>query len=101
MTPLEAALLIVALTLPFHLLVQWQLGLQCDPRYLRKHGVIIRREDIVERSEEVVGRYRDVDIAAALDFMGMNYRFVGIVPPGYRVKARELVLPPALLYVTD
>jgi hypothetical protein len=101
MSPLEAALLIVALTLPFHLLVQWQLGLQCDPRYLRKHGVVIRREDIVERSRETVGRYRGVDIPAALVFMGMNYRYAGIAPPGYRVKSRELVLPPELLYVTD
>ena len=34
-------------------------------------------------------------------FMGMRYRFAGIVPPAHRVKARELLLPPGLLYVTD
>jgi hypothetical protein len=101
MTPLEAALLVVVLTLPFHFLVQWQLGRQCDPRYLRRHGVVIRREDIVEHGNEIIGRYRGRDIADALVFMGMHYRFAGIVPPAYRVKTRELLLPPGLLYLTD
>jgi hypothetical protein len=101
MTPLEAALLIAVLTLPFHLLMQWQLGLQCDPRYLRKHGVVIRRDDVVERSGAIVGRYREHEISEALVFMGMRYRFAGIVPASHRVKARELVLPPGLLYLTD
>jgi hypothetical protein len=101
MSPLEAALLIVVLTLPFHFLVQWQLALHCDPRYLRKHGVVIRREDILERSDEIIGRYRGRDIPGALVIMGMHCRFAGIVPPGYRVKTRELLLPPGLLYLTD
>ena len=101
MSPLEAAALIVLLTLPFHLLVRWQLGRECDPRYLRKHGVVIRREEILECSAEVIGRYRDRDIPAALVFMGMQYRFAGIVPAAYQVQTRELLLAPGLLYITD
>ncbi len=101
MSPLEAAALVAVLTLPFHVLIQWQLGRHCDPRYLRKHGVVIRREDIVEPGGEIIGCYRGRDIVDALVFMGMRYRFAGIVPPAHRVKARELLLPPGLLYVTD
>lgn len=101
MSPLEAALLVALVTLPFHFLLQWQLGLQCDPRYLRKHGVVIRRDEVVERGGEVIGRYRGCDIASALVFMGMHYRFSGIAPPSYRVGARELLLAPGLVYVTD
>lgn len=101
MSPLEAALLIAGLALPFHFFLQWQLGLQCDPRYLRRHGVVIRREEIIERSGEVVGHYRGRDIPAELRFMGMTYRFSGIVPGSYRVHARELLLAPGLLYLTD
>jgi hypothetical protein len=101
LSPLEAALLVAVLTLPFHLLVQWQLGLQSDPRYLRKHGVVIRREEVVEFSGEVIGHYRGRAIREAVVFMGMDYRFARIVAPSYNVQARELLLPPGLLYVTD
>lgn len=101
MNPLEAAFLVALVVLPFHVLVQWQLRLLCDPRYLRKRGVVIRREEIVGRSEKVIGRYRGCDIYSSLIFMGMEYRFERVVSPAYRVKARELLLPPGLLYVTD
>lgn len=101
MSPLEAALLVVILVLPFHLLIQWQLGLQSDPRYLRKHGVVICREEILERTGETVGHYRGRDIPAVVVFMGMHYRFAGVVQPAYQVKSRELVLAPGLLYITD
>ena len=101
MSPIEAALLVAVLTLPFHLFLQWQLALQCDPRYLRKHGVVIRREEILEGRGEVIGRYCGRNIPGALVFMGMQYRFSGIVPSAYRVKSRELLLAPGLLYQTD
>lgn len=101
MSPLEAALLIAVLVLPFHLFLQWQLALQCDPRYLRKHGVVIRREEILEGCGEVIGRYCGRDIPSALVFMGMQYRFAGVVPFAYRVKSCELLLAPGLLYRTD
>ena len=99
--PLEAALLVALLTLPFHLLVQWQLGLQSDPRYVRKHGVVIRREEILEFHGEVIGRYRGRDIRDCVLFMGMRYRFAGIAAPSHEVQARQLLLTPGLLYITD
>ena len=101
MSPLEAALTVALLILPFHFLIQWQLGLESSPRYLRKHGVVIRREEILEHVGETVGQYRGREIPAAVVFMGMHYRFAGVVHPAYQVKSRELVLAPGLLYVTD
>jgi hypothetical protein len=100
LSPLGAALLVALLTLPFHLLVQWQLGLDSDPRYLRKHGVVILREEILEFDGEVIGRYGGRDIPRGLVFMGMHYEFSRVVPASYEVQARELLLAPGLLYVT-
>lgn len=34
-------------------------------------------------------------------FMGMRYRFDRVAEPSYRVRSRELLLPPGLVYVTD
>jgi hypothetical protein len=55
----------------------------------------------LEASGEVIGRYRGRDIRDAVLFMGMRYRFAGIVPPAHEVRARELLLAPGLLYLTD
>ena len=63
--------------------------------------MVIRRDDVVERGNEIIGCFAGRDIPEALVFMGMQYRFAGIVPEAHRVKARELLLPPGLLYVTD
>lgn len=101
MSPIEAALLVAALALPFHFLVQWQLGLLSNPRYLRKHGVVICREDAVQYSAEVIGSYRGRDIHESVRFMGMKYRFERVATPSYQVRSRELLLAPGLVYVTD
>lgn len=101
MSPLEAALTVALLVLPFHLAIQWQLGLQASPRYVRKHGVVICREEVLERLGDTVGRYRGHDIPGAVVFMGMQYRFAGVVAPSYQVQSRELMLPSGLLYITD
>lgn len=101
MSPIEAALLVAALALPLHLLVQWHLGLLSSPRYLRKHGVVICRKDAVQYSAEVIGSHRGCDIHACVIFMGMKYRFERIATPSYQVRSRELLLAPGLVYVTD
>ena len=101
MSPIEAALLVAALALPFHVAVQWQLALLSSPRYLRKHGVVICKEDIVEYGTEVIGSYRGREIHESLLFMGMRYRFDRVATPNYGVRPRELLLAPGLVYVTD
>lgn len=101
MSPIEAALLVAVLALPFHLAVQWQLRRMSDPRYLRQQGVVICREEILQRGGEVIGRYRDEDIHASVFFLGMEYRFARIATPSCHIGARELLVPPGLVYVTD
>ena len=101
MGPIEAALLIAALALAFHFVVRWQLGLLASPRYLRKHGVVICRDGVVEYSGEVIGSYRGCDIRESVVFMGMRYRFERVANPSCPVKARELLIAPGLVYVTD
>jgi hypothetical protein len=101
MSPIEAALLIAALALAFHFVVRWQLGLLASPRYLRNHGVVICRDDVVEYSGEVIGSYRGCDIHESVVFMGMRYRFERVASPSCPIKARELLIAPGLVYVTD
>lgn len=101
MSPIEAALLVAVLALPFHLAVQWQLRRLSDPRYLRRQGVVICRGEILQRGGPVIGRYRDEDIYASVLFMSMEYRFDRIAAPSCPIGARELLLPPGLVYVTD
>jgi hypothetical protein len=103
MNALEAALLIAAVTLPIHFLIQWQLGLLSDPRYWRSRGVILSRDELCERCGEVIGHLRGVPIHAFVTFMGMEYRFERVVRAEYRerIGERQLLLEPGLLYLTD
>jgi len=43
MTPLEAGLLVMLCTLPFHYCVQREVRKLSDPRYLRENGIVIAR----------------------------------------------------------
>lgn len=102
-SPLEAALLAAAMTLPFYLLVRWQLARLSDPRYLRAHGVAIVNEGAVELRGPIIGRYGGRGIHPEIGFVGMVYRFDRVAPRSYRdrVGPRELYLEPGLVYVTD
>jgi hypothetical protein len=102
-SPLEAALVVALLTLPFYLLVRWHLERLSDPRYLRVHGVAVRNERVIERRGGVVGKYCGREISAEVGFMGMVYRFDRVAPASYRdqVGPHELFLEPGLVYVTD
>ena len=103
MNALEAGVLVALLVLPVHWLVQRELGKLDDPRYLRRHGVVIVSPAILEAHTAPIGRYLDREIWGSVTFMGMRYRFDRIVPPRERerISARELYLPPGLVYRTD
>jgi len=75
MNPLEAALLVVLLTLPLQLLVQRELRRLADPRHIRNSGVMLPDAQALERRGDVLGRYRNQEIYADVVFMGMVYRF--------------------------
>jgi len=101
MSPLEAAALIGALSLPFVLLVQYELDRQEDPRYLRMQGIVVVRESALDAHSDPIGEYGGRQIWGTVTFKGMAYRFSRVTGPENREKTgpRELWLEPGLVYV--
>lgn len=96
-----AVLIMLCLVLPLHAVVMWQFSRWESPEYFRRHGVVIRRREALEQVGTVIGAYCGAPVHDTVTFMGMAYRFHGIVPPAYRVRASELYVDPGLLYRTD
>jgi hypothetical protein len=101
MNALEAAALIGALIIPFHVLLQRQLALLRE--HVRSTGIVIEDERVLEARGEVIGRWQGRDIHAFVVYMGIKYLFGRIEQAKYRrrVRERELWLEPGLVYVTD
>jgi hypothetical protein len=99
MNALEAAALIGALTIPFHLLLQELL--RRFPDEIRKVGVRIADEAELEGHGEVIGSFCGRDIYAWVRYLGMTYRFDCALPRPRSVRERELLLEPGLVYVAD
>ena len=102
LSPIEAALLVAALALPFHVLVQWQLSRLSDPGYLRAQGVVILDERVLELRGSI-GEFKGRTIPESVVFLGMAYRFDRVIAPAQRgeLAAGELYLEPGLVYLTD
>ncbi len=103
MNPLEAAVLIVLLVLPFHGLVLWQIERLSDPAYLRAHGIVVVREEALEAHSESIGEYLGHPIWRTVTFMGMVYQFSRVTKPRNRdrIRPHELYLEPGLVYLTE
>jgi hypothetical protein len=101
MGPLDAAALVVLLYLPFHWLVRRHFLQLADPAYLRRHGVIVRSEAVLETRSAPIGLYMGHPIWGGLRFMGMDYRFDHVLDRRLRehIGAGELFLEPGLVYV--
>ena len=91
------------LFLPFHCLVQWQLRRLEDPAYLREHGIVVVREEVLEYRAEAIGEFMGRPIWRTVTFKGMVYRFSRVTKPKNRdrIRPHELYLDPGLVYVTD
>jgi hypothetical protein len=102
-SPLDAALLALILALPLFWLVLRELDRLGDPAYLRKQGVVIVLERVLDGHSAPIGCYMGREIWGSVTFMGMTYRFdhVARTRERERLSARELYLPPGLVYVTD
>ncbi len=100
MTPLEAALLVALGVLPFHWLIQRELARNEDPNYLRRHGVVIVRESVLQAHAERIGEYRGRPIWASVTFKGMVYCFERVAALGNEthLKPGELWVAPGLVY---
>jgi hypothetical protein len=103
MAPLEAALLILIIALPFHWLVLREFDRLTDPAHIRRKGVVIVVEDVLQARSEPIGRYMGRPVWATVTFMDMQYRFDRVIDRRKRnsIAARELFLEPGLVYVTD
>jgi hypothetical protein len=101
--PLEAVAVAAALAYVIHRVIQSQLDKLCDPAYLRRQGVIVVAEHILQARCAPIGRYMGCHIWGSVTFMGMVYRFDRILEPRRkeRLAAGELYLEPGLVYVTD
>ena len=102
MNPLEAVVLIFLVGLPFHLLVQSEFARSRDPKYLRAHGIVVQREEILERRSDAIGVFSGRTIYESITFMGMVYHFDRVAHPGSRgrVGPCEMFVEPGLIYRT-
>jgi len=102
-SPLDTALLILILALPLFWLVLRELDRLDDPAYLRKQGVVIVLDRILEAHSAPIGEYRGRPIWATVTFRGMQYRFDHVIARSERnrIAPRELFLEPGLVYVTE
>jgi hypothetical protein len=103
MSALDAIALLLLLFLPLHPLVRRELDKLSDPRYLRRHGVVIVSERALEGHSAPIGEYMGRPIWGSVRFKGMDYRFHHVTDKRNRAqpKSRELFLDPGLIYVTD
>ena len=101
MGPLDAATLCIVLYLPFHWLVRRHFLQLEDPAFLRRHGVIIRSDKVLEARSAPIGEYLGRPIWGSLQFMGMRYRFDHVLDRRYRERIGdgELFVEPGLVYV--
>ena len=95
--------MIAALAFACHLLIQSQLDRLCDPACLRREGVVIVIEDVLQSHTGSIGAYMGRSIWGSVTFMGMEYRFDHVVASHRkeRLAPGELYLEPGLVYVTD
>jgi len=103
MSPLEALVVFLLISLPVHLLVKREFAKLSDPTYLRAHGVVVLSERALQARSDAIGEYRGYPIWASVRFMGMEYRFDRVQDPKARERLEpgELFLDPGLVYVVE
>lgn len=101
MNPLEAAVLVAILALPCFWLVQRELSKLDDPDFLRRQGVVVVLERVLQAHTDALGEYMGCPIWGTVTFMGMVYRFDRVAQPREKEKTGpgELYLDPGLVYV--
>jgi hypothetical protein len=102
MLVLSCVVIMLAIALPLHWAVLYQLERWESPDYFRRYGVVIRHPDGLDAAAEAIGSYCGAVVHRTVTFKGMVYEFAGVVPPRYqrRIDANELYIEPGLLYVT-
>jgi hypothetical protein len=100
MDPLAAAALVIALIVPFHLLVRAQLRKVGIQERWRAESVVILEESALQSHSGPIGRYMGRDIWGSVTFEGVVYRYDRVQRPMQvaNLQAGELYLEPGLVY---
>lgn len=102
-SPIEAGLLIVVFALPWFWFLHRQIAKLADPRHLRKRGVVIVLDRVLEARAAPIGEYMGQPIWASVTFKGMRYRFDHVLDRSRRERLApgELFLEPGIVYVVE
>ena len=96
--PIDAAILFLILALPLHFLVLRHFDQLRDPAYLRRQGIVVRVDSVLDAQSPPIGEYQGRPIWGTVTFQGMDYRF-DRVQQRKALGAGELFLEPGLVYV--
>ena len=101
MTPVDAAVLALALSLGFLRIINRELD-RAENEDLRRCGIVIVRERVLEAHSQAIGEYMGHEIWRTVTFRGLVYRFDRIQGQSRREQLApgELYLDPGLVYVT-
>jgi hypothetical protein len=102
MLVLSCILIMLAIALPLHWAVLYELERWESPEYFRRYGVVVKCPEALDAAAEVIGTYCGAAIHRSVTFKGMTYEFAGVVPQRYQrlIDENELYIDPGLLYVT-
>ena len=102
MTPVDAAILVLALSLGFLRIVFRQLD-KVESEDLRHCGIVIVRERALEAHSQPIGEYLGHPIWASVRFSGVDYRFDRVLDSRARerIAPGELFIEPGLVYVAS
>jgi hypothetical protein len=101
MTPIDAAILVLALALGFLRIIYRELD-KAETEDLHRCGIVIVRERVLEGHSQPIGEYLGHQIWRTVTFRGLVYRFDRIQGQSRREQLApgELYLDPGLVYVT-
>jgi hypothetical protein len=101
MTPVDAAILVLALALGFLRIINRELD-KVEVEDLRRCGIVIVRERALEARSRPIGEYLGHPIWASVRFSGIDYRFDHVLDrrARERIAPGELYIEPGLVYVT-
>jgi len=99
MTPVDAAILVLALTLGMLRIIYRELD-KAEAEDPRRHGIVIVRERALEAHSAPIGNYLGHEIWRTVTFRGLTYDFARVESPKRREKLApgELFLDPGLVY---
>ena len=86
--------------LPAYLFFRLESKKRAAPAYLKRQPIVVVTLKALDSVADVIGRYRESEIYRYVVFKGMRYEYDRITPARARLKERELLIPPGVIYRT-